>query len=310
LEQKTIHINATDYLNAVDEMENSFINSQLKYSAYKEYLQHYFKCYSLFLYSLPLLSDSISVAAKDSVFQYAFSKFIDYKNFDYYSRNENFDIAIYNCFARSNDFLTITNSPQWRNSDNALKRIIAVSYIQGIAENETKLNTESLNMIKQILCADENDTLDHYCDYYHLKIDYKSLSLNDIFKSDYLVDINGKKIKAAEFLRDKDVYIDLWASWCLPCIDFIQKLDFEKLSLPNNPKIIFLSIDEDSVNWKKKSYDLKIPVYKNYLLNKGLNSNIAATLKIDHVPYIIHVKQNKIDLLNADKSLFTTLLKN
>ncbi|MBK8955059.1 MAG: TlpA family protein disulfide reductase [Saprospiraceae bacterium] len=74
-----------------------------------------------------------------------------------------------------------------------------------------------------------------------------------------LVDLNGQKVSLSDF-KGKVVYMDIWASWCGPCvreIPFAKKLE-EAL---HGKDIVFLnvSIDENLESWKKiiKDKDIK-----------------------------------------------------
>lgn len=63
---------------------------------------------------------------------------------------------------------------------------------------------------------------------------------------------DGKKVALSD-LKGKAVYIDVWATWCAPCvaeIPFSKKL--QKKFSPNDP-VVFLnvSVDQNQVAWKK-----------------------------------------------------------
>lgn len=64
-------------------------------------------------------------------------------------------------------------------------------------------------------------------------------------------DINGNKVPLSSF-KGKYVYIDMWATWCKPCIaqiPFLKKLEEEVHGM----NIVFVSIstDKDAEAWKK-----------------------------------------------------------
>lgn len=64
-------------------------------------------------------------------------------------------------------------------------------------------------------------------------------------------DMNGKKYSLADF-KGKYVYIDIWATWCGPCIKeapFVQEL--EELYKEKDIYIVSLSCDADRGAWEK-----------------------------------------------------------
>lgn len=67
-----------------------------------------------------------------------------------------------------------------------------------------------------------------------------------------LTDLQGKKVDFAKY-RGKYVFIDLWASWCIPCIKEIPHLKQLEKDLQNKD-VVFLSISIDTnvAAWKKK----------------------------------------------------------
>lgn len=73
-----------------------------------------------------------------------------------------------------------------------------------------------------------------------------------------LRDADGNVVDFSQF-KGKYVYVDMWASWCVPCmkeIPHLQKLEKEL----QNPDVIFISVsvDKNEQAWKKKMQDLNM----------------------------------------------------
>lgn len=74
----------------------------------------------------------------------------------------------------------------------------------------------------------------------------------DIAKDLIAFDKNDHPVHLNEF-KGKVIYIDIWATWCGPCMKELPFLDKLKESFSNNENIVFLSlsIDEDKEAWKQ-----------------------------------------------------------
>lgn len=71
---------------------------------------------------------------------------------------------------------------------------------------------------------------------------------------------DGKKLKLSD-LRGKIVYIDIWATWCGPCIGEFPDSKKVQAEFKNNDQIAFLyvSVDRDTLAWKKMVAGDKVP---------------------------------------------------
>ncbi len=110
------------------------------------------------------------------------------------------------------------------------------------------------------------------------------------------VDVNGNSVNLAS-LQGKVIYIDLWATWCGPCIyemPFFEKL---KAKYKSNENIAFvsLSIDDETDLWKRDVNKRKAEGFQ-WLINR----NSLLDYNVTGVPRTIIIdKSFKIANLNA-----------
>jgi thiol-disulfide isomerase/thioredoxin len=78
------------------------------------------------------------------------------------------------------------------------------------------------------------------------------LSNGDIAADFTALDQNSHSVKLNS-LKGKLIYVDLWATWCGPCLEEMPAYEKLKESYKDNPNISFisLSIDDDKDAWKK-----------------------------------------------------------
>jgi thiol-disulfide isomerase/thioredoxin len=64
-------------------------------------------------------------------------------------------------------------------------------------------------------------------------------------------DLNGNKVSLSS-LKGKVIYVDLWATWCGPCLAEMPHYETLKEKYKDNPQVVFvsLSIDEGMAPWK------------------------------------------------------------
>jgi len=73
----------------------------------------------------------------------------------------------------------------------------------------------------------------------------------DIAADFMAVDLNGNNV-ALSSLKGKVIYVDLWATWCGPCLAEMPHFDEMKEKYRDNPQVAFvsLSIDDGAELWK------------------------------------------------------------
>lgn len=113
-----------------------------------------------------------------------------------------------------------------------------------------------------------------------------------------LVDASGNVMDFAS-LKGHYVYIDLWASWCIPCqkeIPHLQKLEAEMEG--KNIKFLSISIDRKSEDWKKKLNQLNL----HGLQWHDVDGSLANALNVKGIPFfLIYDKEGRLYRYNAPR---------
>lgn len=113
-------------------------------------------------------------------------------------------------------------------------------------------------------------------------------------------DINGKKVSLDDF-KGKLVYIDVWATWCGPCIQEIPALKKLKEDYKNkNVEIISISIDiaKDFEKWKKMVADKQLKGIQLFA-DKDWQSDFVKAYGIDAIPRFLLIDREG-NILSAD----------
>jgi thiol-disulfide isomerase/thioredoxin len=128
-----------------------------------------------------------------------------------------------------------------------------------------------------------------------LCIVFTSTKYSDVAPSVTLNDINGKKVSLSDF-KGKVVYLDLWASWCGPCLYEMSHSQDVKAKYKDNPQVVFLyiSIDSDPDAWKRMIK--KKNIQGIHLLSKGgREDDVITKFQANTIPrYILIDKKGNI----------------
>lgn len=139
-----------------------------------------------------------------------------------------------------------------------------------------------------------------------LKREYENLLNPDIAITNDIILLSpkGEKITFDNLIKQckgKMVYVDFWASWCVPCL---EEMNYSKRLRDNNKfkdiVFIYLALNDKEERWKQKFESAHLRDYRhNYLI---LNSNDASFIKnqkINTLPrYMIFDKAG--NLINKD----------
>ncbi len=169
---------------------------------------------------------------------------------------------------------------------NAVKQQIEYDGVKDMETYWAKFNTICLN--KELL-EDINRKL----------AEWKHLKKGEPAKDFTFVNIKGENVSLSDF-KGKWVYIDIWATWCSPCmheVPFLKKLE-EDL---NGENIVFMSISVDKTQepWIKTVEEMQM---KGVQLWAGQNDVIKNFYKVSGIPrFMIIDPKGNIYSSSADR---------
>ena len=111
--------------------------------------------------------------------------------------------------------------------------------------------------------------------------------------------INGEKKKISD-LKGKTVYIDFWATWCMPCKQEVPYLEVVEKAL-HGKKIVFLSIsvDDSKEKWRKFAKKNKMHGMVAWIPGGFSSNKLASKYKIHSIPRFMIVDKDG-HLIDAD----------
>lgn len=102
-----------------------------------------------------------------------------------------------------------------------------------------------------------------------------------------LENIDGGQTSLSDF-KGKVVYLDIWATWCRPCLEEMKKGKKLKEAFKGNKEVVFLyiSIDKDVEKWK--NYVKTNNVEGVHLISReGAEENILQRYDAPYIPRFV-----------------------
>ncbi|HRP54995.1 TlpA disulfide reductase family protein [Agriterribacter sp.] len=119
-----------------------------------------------------------------------------------------------------------------------------------------------------------------------------SLSKGAVAPAFKLPDTKGKPVQLSGF-KGKVVYLDIWATWCGPCLKEIPYLERLKEKFRNKDvEMITISIDTKVDVWLAKVAAMKMQGIQLIDSNGSTNSKIAKNYKVHGVPHYVLIDKN------------------
>ena len=194
--------------------------------------------------------------------------------------------------------------------DHAMARLILDYFNQGFGKDSNTAEFMKMTIREYKKSIDDSNIINVMEDIENeLNIINKEVpkELNEL-----VLNLSKDTINFSYALQQKKVkIIDLWASWCQPCIEeiIISKGKRERISSEHNVEFLYLSLDKDTQKWIDKSVDLYqfLPNGKQFkILNQKKSKlikflNLKASYGITIPRYVILDENNIIIDNNAPK---------
>lgn len=121
-----------------------------------------------------------------------------------------------------------------------------------------------------------------------------------------LQDLNGKTMTLKELINsntEKVMYIDYWASWCVPCRQMMS--ESEKLRdeyTKEDISFVYISIDTDLKKWNNSSRDEGLNTLSyNLLATNYPEASFYKKIELKYIPRYLLIKNGKLENRNAPR---------
>lgn len=107
-----------------------------------------------------------------------------------------------------------------------------------------------------------------------------------------MIDTEGNKVRLSD-LRGKLLYLDLWGTWCAPCIAAMPRLAALQEHFKDEPRIMIISISQDpNIDTWKRFLAKKNPTWKQYIVDKKNNDLLDKEYRVYGIPRFIIIDKD------------------
>lgn len=106
-----------------------------------------------------------------------------------------------------------------------------------------------------------------------------------------LQSLEGKQVQLSDF-KGKVVFIDFWASWCMPCIAEFKHVPAVKAALQGEDVVfLYVSLDEQTEAWRKSATKY-LPKEKHLWAPGAFTGEVAKQYQITAIPRYVVVDRS------------------
>jgi thiol-disulfide isomerase/thioredoxin len=128
---------------------------------------------------------------------------------------------------------------------------------------------------------------------YAAQVNRKIIPLDRALASN-LTDTLGQKSNMSSNLGQKPIFVDCWASWCVPCLAQMPYTPALEKKYGSKINFVYLSFDRDRTAWLAKDRELQFRG-SSYLLDGEFKSDFSLHFDITSIPrYLIFDKDGKL----------------
>lgn len=181
------------------------------------------------------------------------------------------------------------------NLSNGTKKFLSFIWLENIMQSSSNERIEKYFDLFKSNYKNESDLVDYFIEKY---------KLNSTLSTDLILEgKNGYRKTLQDIIeenRGKILYIDFWASWCLPCRKIMPASHKLKEKFKNDDVVfIYLALNDDVEAWKIASVEEGLS-NNNYLITNPKTSSLIDELNITSIPrYLLYDKKQKLVYKNA-----------